>query len=238
MGVMMALFYLQNIKTFLKSYMYANSNMGKEVLLLIVAILLVGTSSAAILHGSIYDSNLHPMNNVVVEVDSEPPQNFISKEGQYSFVLDTGDYTLKAMYDSPDGENWYLERNISIQRNGYFVVDLLFDKKANTNGPGSGIISFWFVGFLIAILVLGAVLFFVFRKGKKPKEEVKLESDQYADELLKIIKKEGGRTTQKDIRKELPLSEGKVSLMISELEEKGIVKRIKKGRGNIIILQK
>jgi len=55
---------------------------------------------------------------------------------------------------------------------------------------------------------------------------------------LKFIKKEGGRTTQKEIRKNIGLGEAKVSLIITELEHKKKVKRIKKGRGNIIILNK
>ncbi|PIU72321.1 hypothetical protein COS79_03525, partial [Candidatus Woesearchaeota archaeon CG06_land_8_20_14_3_00_33_13] len=58
------------------------------------------------------------------------------------------------------------------------------------------------------------------------------------DGIIKIIKDNKGRVTQKEIRKQIPLSEAKISLMITELEDKGIVKRIKKGRGNIIILSK
>ena len=53
---------------------------------------------------------------------------------------------------------------------------------------------------------------------------------------MKVIVEEGGRTTQKDIRKRIPLSEAKVSLLISELESMGKIKKIKKGRGNIIVL--
>ena len=69
--------------------------------------------------------------------------------------------------------------------------------------------------------------------NKKPQED----SSDIANEVLKFIKKEGKRTTQKDIRKQFPLSESKISLVISELEEKELIKRIKKGRGNIIILK-
>ena len=58
------------------------------------------------------------------------------------------------------------------------------------------------------------------------------------EHLIKIIKREGGRTTQKYIRKQIPLSEAKISLMIAELEHKGIIEKIKKGRGNIIILKR
>ena len=63
-----------------------------------------------------------------------------------------------------------------------------------------------------------------------------IEKTYSADTVLKAIKDEGGRSTQKDIRRRIPLSEAKVSLMISELESQGKIKKIKKGRGNIIIL--
>jgi uncharacterized membrane protein len=57
-------------------------------------------------------------------------------------------------------------------------------------------------------------------------------------EVLRIIEKNGGRITQLDLRKALPYSEAKVSLMITDLESRGIVKKIKKGRGNVIILNR
>ena len=71
---------------------------------------------------------------------------------------------------------------------------------------------------------------------KEEKEE--FESPESLDKVIRIIKENNGRVTQKEIRKQIPLSEAKISLMITELEDKGIVKRIKKGRGNIIILSK
>jgi uncharacterized membrane protein len=57
-------------------------------------------------------------------------------------------------------------------------------------------------------------------------------------EVIRIIEKNGGRITRLELRKALPYSEAKVSLMVSDLESRGIVKKIKKGRGNIIILYK
>jgi uncharacterized membrane protein len=36
----------------------------------------------------------------------------------------------------------------------------------------------------------------------------------------------------------LPYSEAKVSLIVSDLESRGIIKKIKKGRGNILIINK
>ncbi len=56
-------------------------------------------------------------------------------------------------------------------------------------------------------------------------------------EVLAFVMSEDGQTTQKEIRKRFPLSEAKISLMISELEAEGHIEKIKKGRGNIILLK-
>jgi len=55
--------------------------------------------------------------------------------------------------------------------------------------------------------------------------------------ILTYLTQNEGRANQKDIRKLIPYSEAKISLLITELEHEGKLKRIKKGRGNIIILQ-
>lgn len=57
-------------------------------------------------------------------------------------------------------------------------------------------------------------------------------------EVLAIIEKNGGRITQLDLRRLLPYSEAKVSLIISDLESRGLLKKIKKGRGNVLILNR
>ena len=67
------------------------------------------------------------------------------------------------------------------------------------------------------------------------KEELAKEPG-YLDQALEIIKKHDGRITQKELRQEMMyLSEAKVSLIVTELEHKGKVEKIKKGRGNVII---
>ena len=78
-------------------------------------------------------------------------------------------------------------------------------------------------------------------KTKKPKTKqihqlktVQLPKD--LSELYEFIRKHK-RTTQKEIRKTIPLSEAKISLMITDLESRNLIKKIKKGRGNIIILK-
>ena len=75
-------------------------------------------------------------------------------------------------------------------------------------------------------------------KEMEIKEKIERDEKSTSDTkiILDILKQEGGRATQKEIRKHIPLSEAKISLMIAELEAKGKVKKVKKGRGNIIIL--
>ncbi len=106
----------------------------------------------------------------------------------------------------------------------------------------------------LGLIIIGAVLFFIIikrEKQKQPKQKkfkkfkarainAKIIEKPFGDEALKrtleILRRER-RVTQKDIRKELKISEAKVSLIIADLEAQGKAKKIKQGRGNIIIYQ-
>ncbi|TQD24955.1 winged helix-turn-helix transcriptional regulator [Methanolobus vulcani] len=55
-------------------------------------------------------------------------------------------------------------------------------------------------------------------------------------EILDIIRSAGGTMSQKELRKHLSYSEGKASVMIFDLENRGYIKKVKKGRGNILYL--
>ncbi len=77
----------------------------------------------------------------------------------------------------------------------------------------------------------------VIKEVVKEVREVKTEKlPEDLEKALDIIKRNSGRTTQKEIRKEMNLSEAKISLMMDDLESRGLIKKIKKGRGNLIIL--
>ncbi|AKB54020.1 MULTISPECIES: helix-turn-helix transcriptional regulator [Methanosarcina] len=66
------------------------------------------------------------------------------------------------------------------------------------------------------------------------KEHSKLNLPEDLKELLEMIRASGNRITQRELRKKSPYSESKVSLMLSDLEERGLIEKFKKGRGNII----
>lgn len=73
-------------------------------------------------------------------------------------------------------------------------------------------------------------------KKKEQPQEVTYH-DKLVSQVLKVLKENGGSLTQKDIRKNFTSSEAKISLVLAELEHKGQIEKIKKGRGNIIVLK-
>ena len=215
-------------------------------------LLSLNIASAAILHGTIYDMDFRTLNNAIVQVNTSTPQRFVSKEGQYSFVLDPGSYKITTVYELPNHVLLHSEQNITISGDGYYVNDIFLRPTNPISGNVvyevkgenkllSWLTSYWWSSPIIMALI-AAIMILISRNKAYKKLEKKLEeegtSDQYLKDVLKFIKHEGRRTTQKDIRKNIPLSEAKISLLITELENKGIIKKIKKGRGNIITLNK
>ncbi len=55
-------------------------------------------------------------------------------------------------------------------------------------------------------------------------------------EFLEVIRRKGGSCLQKDLYREFNLSQSKVSMMITTLEERGLVRRVRSGRENMIYL--
>lgn len=107
-----------------------------------------------------------------------------------------------------------------------------------------------------SLLIAGAIVFLVLKK-KQSSQNAYLETSLYEAEysgsetatddgislpqdlqqVVALIKANGGRITQRDLRSKLSYSEAKVSLMVSDLENRGIIEKFKKGRGNIIVLK-
>lgn len=55
-------------------------------------------------------------------------------------------------------------------------------------------------------------------------------------QILEIVRRKGGSCPQKDLYREFNLSQSKVSMMITTLEERGLVRRLRDGRENIIYI--
>ena len=207
--------------------------------------------SAATITGTVYDYSLSVATDIKIEVDSSPRQLIVAKEGSYSFTVPHGSYIITAT-QSGDGEITSAAReNISVVDEGTYTLDLILfpalgEEEKLLEEPEVDVdldednATPVIIGFLILILL---ILIALYIKSKKPepkhkKVHIKPEiEDNDVDQVLSIIKKEGGRCTQKDIRKQMPLSEGKISLIITQLVHEDKIKKIKKGRGNIIVLK-
>lgn len=232
--------------------------MGKLKILnyFLIMVFLLNLADAATIYGNIYDLSLKRLNNVIVEIDTSPKQSMVAQNGSYSLNVPPGSYTIKAQLLQKNTLIASVQENITVKQDGSYVLDLILfpdveegieDINVEINGDiiESGNNNIFIIITLLLILAIASVLIYKFNKYKKQKKEQKAEKnieekfeDNDLEQIIKIIKQEGGRTTQKDIRKEIPLSEAKISLMLAELEHKGIIEKIKKGRGNIIILKK
>ena len=239
--------------------------MLKKLIIVLMLLISIENCYAATIYGNIYDQDLEKMEGrIEVEVDSSPRQYQVSTDGTYSFFLLVGKYTIKAKYEEYGRIKYIAEEKIVVRDEGRFIHDIvmypspeeeerLLNKtlkipEDDSNGKQT-IFLFVIIGSVFVISILLVVYFL--RKEKKKEhiqekeksfaateEEKEVDAPESLDRVIKIIKENNGRVTQKDIRKQIPLSEAKISLMITELEDKGIVKRIKKGRGNIIILKR
>ena len=225
---------------------------NKFLIYFIVVIFVLGFVHAATISGVIYDLSLKKMNNARVEINTVPKQLMIAQNGTYSFNVPNGFYIIKAQLFQKTTLTASVEENITITQDGFYVLDLILFPEIeegieNIDIEANDVVkeNNYLVWIIIILLLIALIAGYYFVKAKRKKattnsEKSKIEEsqDDELDTLIRIIKKEDGRTTQKEIRKQMPLSEAKISLMIAELEHKGVIEKIKKGRGNIIILKK
>jgi len=234
--------------------------MRKTSTYIIFFLVLLYSVSAATITGTIYDIELKEVNNAIIEVNTTPTQRVVSTNGTYSLDVKPGIYEITVKHRPDKFFLFTTAEPLIVKEEGKYILDLFvfpdFGEEEEILNETEEDVAIWeeeepkgiaYYTLVVVLLVALAILIKVMWNGKakpikkptKPKtitKEVVLEDEDLA-QVLKIIRKQGGRTTQKDIRKEIPLSEAKISLLIAELEEKGLVKKIKKGRGNIIILR-
>jgi len=211
-------------------------------------------ASAATLHGTIYGPDLAVATEVLVTIDTRPMQRILSLDGNYSFDVPQGNYTI-SLFSAKT--NISTTEQVSVVQDGSFAFDIFLlpgleeDERlyqdisadfaqtpANPQpdmGPGP-LLAAVFVAALVAIIAF--LTWPSLRDGKcSAFGEGRDHVPESIDAVLAILKKEGGRMTQKELRKRLPYGEAKVSLLVAELEAKGKVEKLRKGRGNILVLK-
>lgn len=212
-------------------------------LVLFIAIIAITPTFATTLRGNVYNSSLDKISNVVIVVDSDPVQRYVVKNGTYRFELPAGKYRLSARSFADEEQTLGTDVQITIRQEGSFVSDLVLKPINQSDEPVQeeagqstlkSILQVTDTIFIIAFVFLVSFLAWKFTRRKKSKNPVDNGFDENTNHLLNIVKSEK-RVTQKELRRQFDLSEAKISLIISELEKKGIIKRVKKGRGNIVI---
>ena len=91
----------------------------KKIVALILLLLLIPLATAATLQGSIYNTNLDLETDVLIEIDTQPAQKFLAKDGTYSFELVTGKYVLTARKGFSE-----ITEDVSVSNEGTFTLDL------------------------------------------------------------------------------------------------------------------
>ena len=210
----------------------------------IVALLLPSLVLAATIHGTVYNwKTLDVLSGAIVEINTVPQQTVVAKPS-YTFNVPNGDYEITAT-DTKTG--YVAKENIKVTQDGDFTVDLLLtlpeadlpeepDVETPTDFEGTNTI-------LIAAIAL-ALIYLIYTyynrqtvQTAQPSQTQPLALDTDLRKALKIIQDANGRITQKDLRMKMPYSEAKVSLILDDLENRKLIKRFKKGRGNIIRLE-
>ena len=211
----------------------------------------------ATVHGTVYDFwSYTPLENIEIKVysDSTLHSTVISTDGNYSLSLQPGSYEIVARYYQHMTLVYEDEENITLQQNDNVALDMImFPVEADENleslditpdSDETGAALPWLgIAIGLIILVIGVVVFYnrkimgmVEKETSAPATKV-VGVPEELQEVLDVIKAGGGRVNQLELRQKLPWSEAKVSLMISDLEDRGLVRKIRKGRANIIVLK-
>ena len=206
-------------------------------------------------------------NVIVEVLENSTKINYkVSLDGTYSFPISPGNYTIRAKYYRNNILELTGEENIKIEKADQTRnIDILLFPPTDLEDEYLGDINLTgemdikqdnsqpIYAFIAIILIIFSILLFYWIKKKKTKAEepntiepqiempetIAPNKDLPEDlkELYDLIMKAGGRTTQKDLRKKMTCSEAKVSLMLDDLENRGFIKKIKKGRSNIILAE-
>lgn len=208
----------------------------------------------ATVHGTIYDFwSYTPLENVMIGVTSGTQT--LSLDGTYSLSLQPGSYEIVARYSQRGTLVYEDSENITLQPNDNVTLDMImFPEYIDENSDNlditpdldeTGAALPWLgIAIGLIIFVIGVVVFYnrkimgmIEKETSAPHATRVVGVPEELQGVLDVIKAGGGRVNQLELRQKLPWSEAKVSLMISDLEDRGLVRKIRKGRANIIVLK-
>ena len=193
-----------------KEHKTSKALMGKIAFLALFFLLFVNIAYATTIYGDIYDISLDKVEGVIVEVNTLPKQQCVSKNGTYAFNVPVGDYVIKANYYIDKVLESSAAERISVKAEGTFRLDLILFPSFEEENQLFNETEFDIVPFeekpIIWPYVLTALLFIIFlaifyylKKSKKKKrakeepeekkEEIKEEKETINDlnQIIKIV---------------------------------------------------
>lgn len=227
--------------------------------ILIALLIFLTFSYATTVYGNIIEAeNFEQVNNTIVKLIGPTTTQFVVNEN-YSIELAPGNYTLTAHYLENGKLKYYTKDNFTVtgekqlfdiillptdfQESYDLELDML-DPPIKNKVDTTAMLTVFALVIVGLLLILTLVWYYIIRKkdlGVRDdieKVDKKYSLDQDGKKVLEIIEQNEGRLTQKELRQILKWSEAKTSLVVAELEAIYRIKRIRKGRENILKLIK
>ncbi len=218
--------------------------MGSMDRILIVILLSLAFSEAADIYGNLYDPALKRMYSSVIEINTTPRQRFVSTNGSYHFTISPGSYEIRA--SSITG--LAAMENLTVVDEGRYILDLfLYPEDGLDIGdvyipepiPSSKMPVWLLTGFGVLLVSSAFIIAFLIRQNTDMRR-MHLEAlkglDDDEKKVLTLLRDNKGRLSQQVIGREFTYTDAKVSLMLTDLEDKRFIRRVKRGRANMIFL--
>lgn len=210
-------------------------------------LLLITLLHSTTITGSTYSSDsFDKINGTLLKFDGASHQQVFAQFGDYSIQLEPGEYNVTAVHMENGSIDYFARENLTVGSENQLLDLVIFppeffdtDELPNLNldlpaqKQSSPIIP-------IAVLALIAIVAALIILKKYPRLSVQAKEGLGEDEkkVLRLLEENEGRMEQKALREILKFSETKMSLLLTELEVSGSIRRFKKGRENIVKLKK
>jgi hypothetical protein len=200
----------------------------------LILFVLITMAHAAYVYGDIYREDLQKLNKTAIRIDGKFSYQLVTDKANYSIFLPEGEYTISASA-SDSGSDLRSVEKVAVgpqdQR-----VDLVLK-------------PVWRMEYLLFVLGVIAVIFLWSNKHRDkksaqsalpaieepgPLQPKKIELDNDAKSVLRVLEGMEGRATQKELKETLKFSDAKLSLILTELEQLGRVRKFRRGRANVI----
>lgn len=238
----------------------------KQILFMILSLTLLysTTISGEVFNGD----SLKPINSTIITIEEESGHILLQRltDSPYTVDIQPGNYTIRGYHFDNGTLTYYTDYKVQVTSNDMQLDMVLLPYELQMLSPGftpppvvpSGILNenntgngntnkigneIYFYPAVLLILIVLVYWFFIRKQNKQHNtkndtRQDEFEPDEDCQKIIKILRENDGRMVQKELRNIADFSETKMSLIVTELEVSGYIKKIKKGRGNMLKLVK